>query len=50
VVCKDRKGTEVYDPFNNRNYFLEQDSEGWVLGGADDWNYNGLSDHIQPID
>jgi len=44
------KGTEVYDPFNNRNYFLEQDSEGWVLGGADDWNYNGLSDHIQPID
>lgn len=44
------KGTEVYNPVNNRNYYLEKDSEGWVRGGAGDWSYDGLSDHIQPID
>lgn len=43
------KGTEVYNPINNRNYYLEQDSEGWVRGGADDWSNDGESDHIQPV-
>lgn len=44
------KGTEVYNPLNNQNYYLERDSEGWVRGGADDWSNDGDSDHIQPID
>jgi len=44
------KGTEVYNPATNRNYFLEQDSEGWVRGGADDWSNDEHSDHIQPIE
>lgn len=44
------KGTEVYNPAINRNYYLEQDTEGWVRGGASDWSYDGVSDHIQPID
>lgn len=43
------KGTEVYNPLNNENYYLEQDSEGWVRGGADDWSNDGESDHIQPV-
>ena len=43
------KGTEVYNPLSNRNYYLDRDSEGWVRGGADDWSNDGESDHIQPI-
>ena len=42
------KGTEVYNPNVNRNYYLEEDSEGWVRGGAKDWMNDDLSDHIQP--
>lgn len=44
------KGTEVYNPNVNRNYYLEEDSEGWVRGGAKDWINDDLSDHIRPVD
>lgn len=43
------KGTEVYNPLTNRNYYLKEDSEGWVRGGAEDWRNDGESDHLRPV-
>ncbi len=41
-------GERVYNPYSGKNYYLSSDETGWVLGGANDGNPYGDSDHIRP--